>query len=154
MEVDNEKIYCNNYPIVKERGYRMKKARFAALAYAVISVGVIAFQVALAAGAPWGAYAMGGAFPGEFPPELRVAALVQSVMLAGLALVVLARAGIALPRWSRTSRWLVWVVVAFSGLSLVLNVITPSAGERAIWAPVALIMLVSSVIVAISKPSQ
>lgn len=132
----------------------MKKARFAALAYAVISVGVIAFQVALAAGAPWGAYAMGGAFPGEFPPELRIAALVQAVILTGLALVVLARAGIALPRWSRTSRWLVWVVVAFSGLSLVLNVITPIAGERAIWAPVALIMLVSSVIVAISKPSQ
>ena len=132
----------------------MKKDRFAALVYAVISVGVIAFQVALAAGAPWGAYAMGGAFPGQFPLELRVAALVQAVILAGLALVVLARAGIVLPRWSRTSRWLVWVVVAFSGLSLVLNLITPSAGERAIWAPVALIMLVSSVTVAISKPSQ
>lgn len=132
----------------------MNKDRFAALAYAVVSVGVIAFQVALAAGVPWGAYAMGGAFPGQFPPELRVAAVVQAVILAGLALVVLARAGIALPGWSRTSRWLVWVVVAFSGLSLVLNVITPSAGERAIWAPVALIMLVSSVIVAISKPSQ
>ena len=132
----------------------MNKVRFAALAYAVVSAGVIAFQIALAAGAPWGAYAMGGAFPGQFPPELRVAAVVQAVILAGLALVVLARAGITMPRLSRTSRWLVWVVVAFSALSLVLNTITPSAGERAIWAPVALIMLVSSVTVALSKPSQ
>jgi hypothetical protein len=132
----------------------MKKDRFAAFIYGVISLAVIAFQFALAAGVPWGAYAMGGAYPGQFPPELRLAAIVQAVVLAGLALVVLSRAGNALPKWSRTSRWLIWVVVAFSALSLVLNLITPSAGERAIWAPVALIMLVSSVTVAISKPSQ
>ena len=131
----------------------MKKDIVAARIYAVVTFVVIAFQIALAAGAPWGAYAMGGAFPGQFPPELRVAAVVQAVILALLALVVLARAGIAMPKWSRTSRWLVWVAVAFSGLSLVLNIITPSAIERAIWAPVALIMLVGSVIVAISKTS-
>lgn len=132
----------------------MSKEIVAARIYAFVSFGVIAFQIALALGAPWGAYAMGGAFPGQFPPELRVAAVVQAVILAGLALVVLARAGITLPKWSRTSRWLVWVVVAFSALSLVLNLITPSARERAIWAPVALIMLISSVIVAVSKPSK
>jgi hypothetical protein len=132
----------------------MRKDIVAARIYAGVSFVVIAFQIALALGAPWGAYAMGGAFPGQFPPELRVAALVQAVILALLALVVLARVGIALPKWSRVSRWLVWLVVAFSALSLVLNLITPSAGERAIWAPVALIMLISSVIVAISKPSQ
>lgn len=132
----------------------MNKVRFAALAYAVVSVGVIAFQIALAAGAPWGAYAMGGAFPGQFPPEMRVAAVVQAVILAALALVVLARAGVAMPRWSRSSRWLIWVVVVFSALSLVVNLITPSAGERAIWAPVAFIMLVSSVIVARSKLAE
>ena len=132
----------------------MKKSHLAAYIYTAISTGVIAFQIALAAGAPWGAYAMGGAFPGQFPPELRVAALVQATVLAGLAAIVLARAGLALPTWSRTARWLIWVVVAFSALSLVLNVITPSAGERAIWAPVALVMLISSVIVAVSKTSQ
>jgi len=132
----------------------MKKDRLAGIVYAVVSAGVIAFQIALALGAPWGAYAMGGAYPGQFPPELRVAAAVQAVILGLLALVVLARAGIAMPAWSRISRWLAWVVVAFSALSLVLNLITPSAGERAIWAPIAFIMLVSSVIVALSKPSQ
>ena len=131
----------------------MKKDRLAGIVYAVVSAGVIAFQIALAAGAPWGEYAMGGAYPGQFPPELRVAAVVQAGILAGLALVVLARAGIALPTWSRASRWLIWLVVAFSALSLVLNLITPSAGERLIWAPVALIMLVSSITVAVSKSS-
>ena len=38
----------------------MKIIRVAALVYATVSAGIVAFQVALAAGAPWGAYAMGG----------------------------------------------------------------------------------------------
>lgn len=132
----------------------MNIRRMAAFLYAIISAGVVAFQVALAAGAPWGAYAMGGAFPGQFPPELRVAAVVQAVILAALAGVVLSRANVALAGWSKASRWLIWIVVGFSALSLVLNVITPSAGERAIWAPVAAIMLISSATVAITSRSS
>jgi hypothetical protein len=129
----------------------MKTYRLAAIVYGVASLVVIAFQIALAAGAPWGAYAMGGAYPGQFPPEMRVAAVVQGVILALLALVVLSRAEILLPKWSRVSRWLIWVVVAFSALSLVLNLITPSAIERAIWAPIGFVMLFCSVVVAVRK---
>ena len=97
---------------------------------------------------------MGGAYPGQFPPELRVAAVVQAVVLALLALVILARAGIALPKWRRASRRLVWVAVTFSALSLVLNSITPSARERMVWAPVALVMLASSLTVALNKSAE
>ena len=118
--------------------------RAAAILYTAVSAGVVVFQIALAAGAPWGAYAMGGAFSGQFPPALRIAALVQAALIAGMAAIVLARAGLILPAWSRVSRRLVWVVVAFAALSLVLNLITPSAGERAIWAPVAALLLISS----------
>lgn len=128
--------------------------RIAAFLYAIITLAVVAFQIALAAGAPWGAFAMGGAFPGQFPPAMRIAAAIQAALLIGFALVVLARTGIILPKWLRASRWLVWVVVAFSTLSLILNLITPSAVERAIWAPVAFIMLISSGIVAFTKPSE
>lgn len=132
----------------------MSFSKVAALLYATISAGVVAFQIALAAGAPWGAYAMGGAFPGQFPPALRIAAIFQAALLVGFATIVLARAGLILPKWFRTSRWLVWVVVAFAALSLVLNLITPSAGERAIWAPVAFLLLISSTIVALIRPSD
>ena len=132
----------------------MSLKRMAALLYAVLSLGIVLFQIALAAGAPWGAYAMGGAFPGQFPPALRIAALIQAALLVGLAAVVLARAGLILPGWSRVSRWLVWFVVAFAALSLVLNLITPSAGERALWAPIAFLLLVSSSIVAIPNSSE
>ena len=41
----------------------MDIASVAAIIYAAITVGVVVFQLALAAGAPWGAYAMGGASP-------------------------------------------------------------------------------------------
>ena len=132
----------------------MTLRRTAALLYAIISFGVVAFQLALAAGVPWGAFAMGGAFPGQFPPALRIAALVQAALLVGLAVIVLARAGLILPIWSRASRWLVWIVVAFSALSLVLNLITSSRGERAIWAPVAFLLLLSSSIVAFTNSSE
>jgi hypothetical protein len=61
----------------------------------------------------------------------------------------MSRAGLILAGWSRVTRWLVWVVVAVATVSLVLNLITPSAGERALWAPVLLLLLVSSAVVAI-----
>ena len=128
--------------------------RVAAIIYAVISSVVVAFQIALAAGAPWGEYAMGGAVPGQFPPALRIAALIQAALIAGMALVVLARAGLILPGWSRASRWLIWLVVAFLGFDLLLNLITPSAGERAIWAPTLGLLLVTSAIVAFSSFSR
>ncbi len=129
--------------------------RLAAILYAIISFGVIAFQIALAAGAPsWGAFAMGGAFPGQFPPALRIGALIQAAVLGAMAAVVLARAQLILPSWNRVSRWLMWFVVAFAALSLFLNLITPSAGERAIWAPTALLLLASSAVVAFSRSSE
>lgn len=125
--------------------------RIAGIVYAAATGVVVAFQIALALGAPWGAYAMGGAYPGQFPPALRIAALVQAGILIGLAGIVLARAGIALQSWERVARWMVWVAVAFSAVSLVLNLITPSAGERMLWAPVALVLLACSLLVATGR---
>jgi len=132
----------------------MTLRHMAALLYTIISSVVVAFQIALAAGAPWGEFAMGGAFPGQFPLALRIAALIQAALLVGMALVVLARADLILPKWSRVSRWLVWFVVAFAAVSLVLNLITPSAGERAIWAPIAFLLLIGSGIVAFTNSTE
>ena len=68
----------------------------AAIVFSIFtSVGVI-FQLALALGAPWGEMAMGGKFPGRFPPKMRISALVQMVLLVLIAIVVLTRAGLVL----------------------------------------------------------
>jgi hypothetical protein len=126
-------------------------AQLAARVFAGLIAVVCLFQLALAAGAPWGAYAMGGAYPGVFPPPMRVAAVVQAAVLAGFALIVLIRAGLALPRWQGAARWGTWAVVALMAVSLVLNLITPSGMERLIWAPVAVLLFLSSLRVALSR---
>jgi hypothetical protein len=122
----------------------------AAFVFAVTAIGVVAFQLALALGAPWGAYAMGGAFPGTFPPPMRVAAVVQAVVIGLLAVVVLSAAGLVLPEFAVAFPWLVWVPVAVSAIAVVLNAISRSAGERRIWVPVSLVLLLCSLLVALS----
>jgi hypothetical protein len=108
------------------------------------------FQMALAAGAPWGALAMGGRYPDRFPPAMRVAAIVQVAVYALLGAIVLSRAGLALAEWSGFSRAAVWGVVGLMGVAVVLNLITPSKWERRLWAPVAILMFAASLIVALA----
>ena len=127
----------------------MKINCVAGISYVVATAGIVVFKIALALGAPWGEYAKGGTYPGQFPPAFRAVALLQVVLLLFFAGVVLVRARIPLRKWSRVLSWLLWVVVAFGAINLVLNLITPSGGERMIWAPVAFIIFVSSLVVAI-----
>jgi hypothetical protein len=44
-----------------------------------------------------------------------------------------------------------WVVVAYAFLGVVVNAITPSAGERLIWLPVTLVLAGCAIIVARSS---
>lgn len=121
----------------------------AAVVFALVAAGVVAFQLALASGAPWGAYAMGGAFPGRFPPALRVLAVVQGALIAALAAGVLSAGGVAFPGVADALPWIAWVAVAFSTLAVLLNAISRSAPERQIWVPVSLVLLVTSLLVAV-----
>ena len=127
----------------------MDVTTIAALIFAIAAIGVIAFQLALALGAPWGRYAMGGAFPGRMPPQLRVAAVFQAGLIALLAVVVLSAAGLGLPDLAATYPWLIWVVVVVSAIAVVLNAISRSAGERRVWVPVASVLFGSSLLVAL-----
>ncbi len=123
---------------------------FFAYLYALVTAISVLFQLALAAGVPWGHLAMGGRFPGRFPIGMRFAALIQAAILSFLALSVLSYARVALPGLQNLSNTLIWVAVGISGISLVMNLITPSKWERRIWAPVALVMTVSSLILALN----
>jgi hypothetical protein len=127
----------------------MTAEALAAGVFALASAAVVAFQLGLALGAPWGAYAMGGAVPGRLPPRLRIAVLVQALIVAGLALVVLSDAELVPVSLPGDVPWLVWLAVGFSALSVVFNAITRSRVERRLWLPVAVAMLVSSLVVAI-----
>lgn len=82
---------------------------------------------------------------------MRVAAVVQAIILGLIAGVVLAHAGVLWPRWSVASAWLIWVVVGLLVVSVVMNASSPSVGERRIWVPVTLMLLVSCLVVVLSQ---
>ena len=127
----------------------MQLSALAGIVFALAAAGVVAFQVALALGAPWGAYAMGGAVDGRFPPALRIAAVLQAGVIAVIALGVLSVAGVVVQGFGTAFPWFAWVAVAMSGLAVVLNSISRSAGERRIWVPISIVLLASSLVVAL-----
>jgi hypothetical protein len=93
--------------------------------------GVGSFQLALVAGAPWGAAAWGGQAPGVLPPSLRVASAGSVLVYGGLAALVLT------DRLGRTARRrLLTGASALMALGTVANLASQSPVEK-IWAPVA-----------------
>lgn len=127
-------------------------ARGWATAAAVLFGSLAGFQVALAAGVPWGEAAWGGG-QAELGAGLRVASGVQAVLASGFAVIVLRRAGHRV--WSPLpQRWLpgaVWVLSAYMALGALLNAVSRSAIERAVWTPVALSLAVLCAVVAIKS---
>jgi hypothetical protein len=119
-----------------------------AVIFSVFTGIVIVFQACLAAGLPWGAASMGGRYPGKYPPKMRFVAVINMIILGFMAAVVLSEAGLMFPRLEPISGIGIWVVVVFFILGTIMNTITKSKIER-IWAPVSLIQLITSIIVAL-----
>ncbi|WP_372593985.1 hypothetical protein [Actinotalea sp.] len=116
-------------------------ARVPSRVAAALLGGVSAFQVALAAGAPWGEAAWGGA-SATVPAGLRVASGVAAIVWSGGALVALRLGGHE--TWAPVpDRWLRRTTIglaAWSGVGALMNLASPSVLERAIWAPTSLAM--------------
>lgn len=119
-----------------------------AITNAILAGVVILFQFCLSIGLPWGAASMGGKYPGVYPKKMRIVALVNMIILNFLMLIVLVNAGLILPQLMSFSEIAIWFVVVFYAIGTVLNTITPSKIER-IWAPVAAIQMITTIIVAI-----
>ena len=86
-----------------------------------------AFQAGLAAGAPWGRAAFGGAHAGVLPPRLRVVSGVASPLYLAAALALLC------DRTPPRARGLVSrVCVGLGAAGTVVNAVSPSSPER-VW---------------------
>ena len=115
---------------------------------AIGCLGVAVFQVALAAGAPLGRAAWGGAHE-RLPRNLRVASAVAAVVWVLAALIVLAAAGFeASPIPASVADWATWVLAALLLVGTVMNFFSRSRLERIIWGPVALVLAGLTAIVA------
>lgn len=97
-----------------------------AAALAVLSV----FQAALAAGAPWGQAAYGGAHHGALPRHLRIVSGFAAAIYGIGAVTILRRSGSAGAR-----RVGFTVLSVFMSLGVIANGASRSPVERAIWTP-------------------
>ena len=123
----------------------------AALIQAVVALGVVAFQLALVAGAPWGEYTMGGQSKGRLPRSLRAGAGVSAVIMLAQAGHYLAQAGALPPLLDRNASSVVnWIWFGFSIVGLIMNSISRSRKERDIWVPVLLVSTVCTLLVALN----
>jgi hypothetical protein len=122
---------------------------FAAYVFLVLAVLVALFQLALAFGAPWGEFTMGGRFPGKLPNSMRVAAIVQIAILGVFVLIVLSRSGLAFASMESFGRIGIWFVVAFFVFGTILNVSSESKKEKYVMGPANIIALISLLFVAL-----
>lgn len=122
----------------------------AAVVAVALLVVLIGFQVALAAGVPWGAAAWGGQHPGVLPGGFRVASGVAALVVYPLVgLVLLTAVGILDLAWfPSVPTWLVWTLVGFFALGTFANAVSRSKPER-IWAPVSAALAVCCVVIAL-----
>jgi hypothetical protein len=112
--------------------------------YATAMLAIAFFQVALILGAPLGRYMQGGQHEGALPLSGRIIAAVSIpvVLLQGLA--ILSAAGFPGLGWPV---WTGWVALAVTGVSTVLNWITPSKPERMVWGPIMLVLSAMGLVV-------
>jgi hypothetical protein len=125
---------------------------------AALLFGVMAlFQVALALGVRWGAFAFGGRAvrdDGTLPPAYRFASAVAAVVLAIFAGVILTRGGVI--GTSGDSTWVTvmsWVIVAFMAINTLMNFMGKHRIERYVFGGITVVLVVLCSIVAVAGPS-
>ncbi|MEY4639837.1 MAG: hypothetical protein RLY13_835 [Actinomycetota bacterium] len=109
------------------------------------------FQLALVLGAPIGEYAFGGAHKGKLPVPYRIGSAVSILIYLATAGHYLAQAGVLdnlLPE--HLNNLVNWLLVGLNAMSLVMNGISRSKKERNTWVPVALLLLICSIFIALN----
>jgi hypothetical protein len=110
---------------------------------------IACFQAALALGTPLGRAAWGGT-NARLPARLRVASLISAGVWVLAALVILGRTSYRVsPVQTGVARWATYVLVGVLALSAIMNTASRSNWERFLWGPVALILAVVCLLVAV-----
>ena len=113
------------------------------------------FQVALAAGAPFGVASYGGSYPGKLPPSLRCVSSGAAFVWFFAAFVVALHSELVYIRLPcKFVEYLTIGLAVLMSVSFILNTITPSQIERRIWSPITLLLAVSCIILAKKKPEE
>lgn len=119
-----------------------------ALLFAGLMVALAGLQIALAAGAPYGQVAWGGNHR-VLPTTLRIGSILSLLLYALMGQVVLDRATLVDVFPDDVARIGVWVVSAYCLVGIAMNAISRSKSERLVMVPVATLLFVSSLLVAL-----
>ncbi|MGY1827189.1 hypothetical protein [Blastococcus sp. SYSU DS0541] len=109
--------------------------------------GLAAFQVALAAGRPWGRFAWGGQHE-VLPTGLRVGSAVSVVLYALFAVVILQAAGLVTAVPAAVGDVGIRVLTGYFALGILLNGISRSRSERVVMTPLVLVLAACCLVVA------
>ena len=120
----------------------------AALIICAVLFGLGVFQLFLAAGAPLGRFAWGGQYR-VLPTRLRIGSIVSTVLYAVFAVAVLDRGGMLSMLPEQAAQISVWVIAGLFLLGAIPNLISRSKPERYVMAPLALLLSVLSLVVAL-----
>lgn len=120
----------------------------AAITATVLFVALAVFQAFLAAGAPIGRFAWGGAHT-RLPARLRIGSIVSIVIYAVFAIVLLDRAAVISVLPEVVSAVGSWVIFAYSVLGIGMNAISRSRPERFTMTPLCAVLAALSLVVAL-----
>lgn len=120
------------------------------LTFALIGMlGLLAiFQIALAAGAPLGKFAWGGEHT-TLPLNLRFGAISAVLRYAFIVFIALDRSGTIAVLPEEFSFWVMWLIVAHLGFSVILSLLSKSKYEKMTLAPYTFAMGVLSLLIAL-----
>ena len=105
-------------------------------------------QLLVASGLPYGRFVWGGTHR-VLPHGLRVASAASVLVYAGLAALLLSRAGVLPAGDSAAVIVLTWVAFAFFAASVALNAISRSPAERWTMAPTSLLLAAATLVIAL-----
>lgn len=124
----------------------------AALLFAAVIAALVVFQLCLAAGAPLGRFAWGGQHPGVLPKRLRIASAASIVVYALLVVPAFDLVGIVDLLPDGVAQVAAWGVFAYLALGVVMNAASRSRAERFTMTPVALVLAVLALVIALTGP--
>ncbi|MGH3084339.1 MAG: hypothetical protein ACRDNP_09825 [Gaiellaceae bacterium] len=125
-----------------------RAGRTAAVVAAIGFAGIALFEVALAAGVPWGHAAWGGAHA-HLSTAQRIGGAAAVVVWTAAALIVLGRVGFwGGGRLAGLFRWGTWILAVVSGIGAVLNFASQSRWENLIFGPTGLLLAILCIVVA------
>lgn len=119
----------------------LKRDRATAVAAVAGLLVVVAFQLSLALGAPFGSAALGGNHEGQLPADLRVVSVLSAAIWVLAAVILMRRAGLRVTRLpSPLLRRAAWIVVGVLAVGALLNFASPSPWERFMWGPFSMVL--------------